>query len=127
MWLTFCICYGPQVKRTEVLQQEEATSIKPVPEGTEIPLRTINSTQHNQDTANPIHETMNGMQLSLFPRGFELRALSVSLLAKKLSVVDSNINKFILRKINNSPSNAAITRTYCIGWPFKCSKILKLK
>ena len=41
--------------RTEVLQEEEATSTQPVPEGTGIPLRTINSTQHNQDTPNHIH------------------------------------------------------------------------
>ena len=37
-------------------QEEEATSTKPAPEGTEIPLCTINSTYYNQDNPNPIHE-----------------------------------------------------------------------
>ena len=34
---------------TEVRHQEEATSNQPVPEGTEIPLRRLNSTHYNQD------------------------------------------------------------------------------
>ena len=34
---------------TEVLQEEEATSARPVPEGTKNPLRIINSTHYNQD------------------------------------------------------------------------------
>ena len=34
----------------------EATSTKPVPEGTEIPLHIINSTHYNQDKANHIHK-----------------------------------------------------------------------
>ena len=46
--------------RTEVLQEEEATSIKLTPPGgTEISLHTINSTHYNQDKANHIHETSN--------------------------------------------------------------------
>ena len=44
--------------RTEVLQEEEAMSIKPVPGGIEIPLSIINPTQHSQDNANPTHETL---------------------------------------------------------------------
>ena len=42
--------------RTEVLQEEEATSIHLCLEGTEIPSRQLNSTHHNQDTPNHIHE-----------------------------------------------------------------------
>ena len=42
---------------TTCVEFENVMSIKPVPEGTEIPLSTINSTQHNQDTTNPIHES----------------------------------------------------------------------
>ena len=42
---------------TEVLHQEEATSNQPVPEGTEIPLRRINSTHYNQDNTSLKHET----------------------------------------------------------------------
>ena len=38
---------------TEVLPEEEATSTKPVPEGTEDPLRIINSTHYNQDNTQP--------------------------------------------------------------------------
>ena len=38
---------------TEVLQEEEATSTKPVPEGTEDPLGIINSTHYNQDNTPP--------------------------------------------------------------------------
>ena len=41
---------------TKVLHQAEATSTKPVPEGTEIPLRRINSTRYNKDDTNLIHE-----------------------------------------------------------------------
>ena len=46
-----------QEDRTEVLLEEEATSTKPAPEGTEIPLCIINSTHYNQDKANHIHES----------------------------------------------------------------------
>ena len=42
-----------QEDRTEVLPEEEATSTKPVPEGTEDPLRIINSTHYNQDNTQP--------------------------------------------------------------------------
>ena len=38
---------------TEVLPEEEATSTKPVPEGTKDPLRIINSTHYNQDNTQP--------------------------------------------------------------------------
>ena len=38
---------------TEILQEEEATSANPVPEGTENPLRIINSTHYNQDITRP--------------------------------------------------------------------------
>ena len=38
---------------TEVLPEEEAKSIKPVPEGTEDPLHIINSTYYNQDNIQP--------------------------------------------------------------------------
>ena len=37
----------------EVLQEEEAMSTKPIPEGTEIPLCIINSTHYNQDNTQP--------------------------------------------------------------------------
>ena len=42
-----------QEDETEVLQEEEATSTKLVPEGTEDPLRIINSTHYNQDNTPP--------------------------------------------------------------------------
>ena len=42
-----------QEDRTEVLQEEEATSTKPVPEGTEISLRILNSTHYNHDKTQP--------------------------------------------------------------------------
>ena len=38
---------------TEVLPEEEATSTKPVPEGTEDPLHIISSTHSHQDKAQP--------------------------------------------------------------------------
>ena len=38
---------------TEVLPEEEATSTKPVTEGTEDPLSIINSTHHNQGNTQP--------------------------------------------------------------------------
>ena len=38
---------------TEVLPEEETTSTKPVPEGTEDPLRIISSTHYHQDNAQP--------------------------------------------------------------------------
>ena len=41
---------------TEVLHNEEATSNKPVPEGTEIPLRRTNSTHYHQDNTSLKHE-----------------------------------------------------------------------
>ena len=43
---------------TEVLHQEEATSIKPELEGTEIPLRKIDSTRYNQDNTNLNHKNV---------------------------------------------------------------------
>ena len=46
-----------QEDRTEVLLEEEATSTKPAPEGTEIPLHIINSIHYNQDKPNHIHES----------------------------------------------------------------------
>ena len=45
--------------RTEVLHQEEATSTKPVPERTEIPLRRIDSTRYNQDNTNLNHKIIS--------------------------------------------------------------------
>ena len=51
------------------LQNSGYTSTKPVPGGTEIPLRIINSTHYNQDNANHIHENWtkqkNGYSLML--------------------------------------------------------------
>ena len=44
---------------TKVLHQEEATSTKPVPERTEIPLQRINLTYFNQDNTRLKHETYN--------------------------------------------------------------------
>ena len=38
---------------TEVLPKEEATSTKPVPEGTEGPLRIISSPHYHQDNGQP--------------------------------------------------------------------------
>ena len=46
---------------TEVLHQEEVTSNKPVPEGTEIPLPRINPTHYNQDNTSRKHENSNGL------------------------------------------------------------------
>ena len=43
---------------TEVQHQEEALSNKPVPEGTEIPLRITNSTHYNQDNTSLKHQIM---------------------------------------------------------------------
>ena len=51
---------------TEILHQAEATSIKPVPEGTEIPLRGTDSTRYNQDNANRIHERLSKSMLQIF-------------------------------------------------------------
>ena len=42
-----------QENGTEVLPEEEATPTKPVCEGTEDPLRIINSTHFNQDNTQP--------------------------------------------------------------------------
>ena len=48
-----------QEDETEVLQEEEATSTKLVPEGTEDPLRIINSTHYNQDNTPPYPRKCN--------------------------------------------------------------------
>ena len=45
--------------------EEEATSNQPVPEGTEIPLRRINSAHFNQDNTSLKHETITLKKISM--------------------------------------------------------------
>ena len=80
---------------TEVLHQEEATSNQPVPEGTEIPLRRINSTHYNQDNTSLKHEiftTAFKLNFLILPRLSHLQSLLIKLIHEQTAFA-SKVNE----------------------------------
>ena len=72
---------------TEVLHQEEATSNQPVPEGTENPLRRINSTHYNQDNTSLKHENLITLQ-PRHPESWGTLAVQVTWDSRQLIIVN---------------------------------------